>query len=83
MRDIVPFFGDIPVLGVLFGRTSRVIGKSELVILITVQIVGTELKMIDRQANERTQEIQELLEKEPLPARGLAEEIFFPEMGEK
>jgi type IV pilus secretin PilQ/predicted competence protein len=77
-RDIVPFFGDIPVLGVLFGRTSIGIGKSELVVLITTHIVGTELKMIDRQAHEKTQEIHELLEKEPKPARGLAEEIFFP-----
>ncbi len=77
-RDIVPFFGDIPVVGVLFGRTSIGIGKTELVVLITPYIVGTELKMIDRQANEKTQKIHELLEKEPKSGRGLAEEIFFP-----
>jgi type IV pilus secretin PilQ/predicted competence protein len=82
-RDIVPFFGDIPLLGVLFGQTTRGIGKSELVVLITPHIVGTELKMIDRQANEKTQEIQELLEKEPLTGRGLAEELLFPERGQK
>jgi len=78
-RDIVPFFGDIPVVGVLFGRTSIAIGKTELVVLITPHIVGTEQKSIDRQANQKAQEIHELLEKEPKSARGLAEEIFFPE----
>jgi len=78
-RDIVPFFGDIPVVGVLFGRTSIAIGKTELVVLITPHIVGTEQTSIDRQANQKAQEIHELLEKEPKSARGLAEEIFFPE----
>ena len=82
-RDIVPFFGDIPVVGVLFGRTSIGIGKTELVVLITPHIVGTEQKLIDRQANQKAQEIHELLEKEPKPARGLAEEIFFPANSEK
>jgi len=78
-RDIVPFFGDIPVVGVLFGRTTIGIGKTELVVLITPRIVGTEPKMIDRQADQKTQDVQELLDKEPKNPRGLAEEIFFPE----
>ena len=71
------------MVGVLFGQTTRGIGKSELVVLITPHIVGTELKMIDRQANEKTQETQKMLDKEPQKAMGLAEELLFPEWGEK
>jgi type II secretory pathway component GspD/PulD (secretin) len=59
-RDIVPFFGDIPVVGVLFGRTNRGIGKSELVALITPYIVGTELKAVDLQSKEKAIEVEEM-----------------------
>jgi general secretion pathway protein D len=38
----IPFLTDIPVIGSLFGTTSKTKSKTELVILITPRIVGNE-----------------------------------------
>lgn len=42
-EDKTPFFGDIPVLGRLFKRTSTTNEKSELIIFITPKIVNSEI----------------------------------------
>jgi type II secretory pathway component GspD/PulD (secretin) len=82
-RDIIPFLGDIPVVGVLFGRTSRGIGKSELVVLITPYIVGTELKAIDRQSEQKATEVKEMLDQEPPPPMKMLNELLLPEHGDR
>jgi type II secretory pathway component GspD/PulD (secretin) len=82
-RDIVPFLGDIPVLGVLFGRTSRGIGKSELVVLITPYIVGTELKAIDLKSEQKATEVKEMLDQEPPPPKKMLKELLLPERDSK
>jgi type IV pilus secretin PilQ/predicted competence protein len=78
-RDIVPFLGDIPVVGLLFGRTSRGIGKSELVVLITPYIVGTELKAIDLKSEQKATEVKEMLDQEPPPPKKMLKELLLPE----
>ncbi|MBI2822075.1 MAG: hypothetical protein HYX74_07600 [Acidobacteria bacterium] len=40
-RSRVPLLGDLPLLGALFGQTSRNARRSELVILITPHVVAT------------------------------------------
>jgi type II secretory pathway component GspD/PulD (secretin) len=42
IRSQVPILGDIPLLGLAFGRNTWIDRKVELVILITPNIVGTE-----------------------------------------
>ena len=65
-REMIPCLGSIPGLGVLFGRTLRGTGKSELVVLITPTISDAELKRIDQEAMEKTRQIEEDFKKEPL-----------------
>jgi type IV pilus secretin PilQ/predicted competence protein len=67
LREQVPLFGDIPVVGALFGRTVRAVGKSELIILITPQIVDRSYIQLQQPAIEKTNEIEDTLKKEPLP----------------
>jgi type IV pilus assembly protein PilQ len=42
VRSQIPFLGDIPYIGKLFGKNSWIDDRSELVVLITPQIVGYE-----------------------------------------
>jgi type II secretory pathway component GspD/PulD (secretin) len=77
-RESIPCLGSIPGLGVLFGRTARGIGKSELIILITPQILDAELKRTDQEAIEKTKKIEEDFKKEPLPPYKLPFESFSP-----
>ena len=72
-----------PAVGVLFGRTSRGIGKSELVVLITPHIVGTELKAIDRQSEQKAAETKEMLDQEPPPPMKMLNELLLPEYGDR
>lgn len=66
-RGMIPCIGNIPGLGWLFRQTSRSIGKSELIILITPHVVKTELERLNQEAIERTNEVEEELNREPLP----------------
>jgi type IV pilus assembly protein PilQ len=66
-RSIVPCLGSIPGLGLLFGQRSNTIKKSELIILITPQILGMETT--SAQALEKIKKMEETLKKEPLPMR--------------
>jgi type IV pilus assembly protein PilQ len=42
--DKIPFFGDVPVLGNLFKRTSRTTGKNELLIFISPKLLDERLR---------------------------------------
>jgi type II secretory pathway component GspD/PulD (secretin) len=66
-RDMIPCFGGIPGLGVLFGRTFRGIGKTELIVLITPSILDDRVKGHHRINIEKTKKIEEELKKEPAP----------------
>ena len=65
-RNIVPCLGSIPGLGLLFGQMDNVISKSELIILITPQIIN--LETTSTEALEKVRKVEEVLKKEPLPA---------------
>ncbi|CAB1066042.1 hypothetical protein D1BOALGB6SA_10841 [Olavius sp. associated proteobacterium Delta 1] len=81
VREQVPLFGDIPVFGSLFGRTVRSVGKSELIILITPQIVDRNYIQLQQPAIEKTTDLEEILKKEPLPPIEAFREILIPEKG--
>ena len=52
----VPYMSEVPGLGYLFGRTQDGTRKTELVVLITPQIVEAELDRINREKKERVDE---------------------------
>lgn len=56
----VPCLGSIPALGLLFGQRSRGIGKSELVVLITPQIIESQANR-NNDAIEKTQRLEKEL----------------------
>lgn len=66
-RNMIPCLGNLPGLGWFFRSTSRSIGKKELVVLITPLVFKNERQRIDEQAIEKTKEMEEYLEKPPLP----------------
>ena len=68
-RDAVPCFGSIPGLGLLFGQQKEGIKKSELIILITPQII--DLENPNAEGLEKIRQMEDTLKKEPqsLPRR--------------
>jgi type II secretory pathway component GspD/PulD (secretin) len=66
-RNSVPCLGSIPGFGLLFGSTFRGVDKTEIVVLITPQIVDKGLKPLAGQAIEKAKMLEETFEKEPLP----------------
>ena len=66
-KDAVPLLGSIPGLGVLFGRNSRDIDKTEIVVLITPQIVSDVVETLEPQTQEKIDELETSFQKEPLP----------------
>jgi len=71
-REMVPCLGNIPGLGLLFGRTAKGIGKSELVVLITPTVIDLDPEGTGRAAREaidQTKEMEERLQREPLPLK--------------
>lgn len=79
LREQVPLFGDIPVIGALFGRTSHSVGKSELIVLITPHIVDHNYLVFQQRAIQKTNEIKQSLEKEPRPPLEAFRELLIPE----
>jgi type IV pilus secretin PilQ/predicted competence protein len=79
LREQVPLFGDIPVVGALFGRTVRAVGKSELIILITPQIVDHNYVQLQQVDIQKTDALEDILKKEPLPPIEAFREILIPE----
>lgn len=63
-RDQVPILGSIPIIGWLFGKSVDGIGKSELVVLITSQIVNTEVNQMNREAQEKIRKKEETFKKD-------------------
>ena len=55
-RNGVPFLSDIPILGALFGRTTRNAMRSELLIMITPHVIRTPERF-----REMTEEIKDSL----------------------
>lgn len=55
-RRMVPWLGEIPILGYLFGRRDWGTGKSELVVLITPQVVPSEIQRASDKAAGKLQE---------------------------
>lgn len=66
-KDSVPVLGSIPVLGVLFGSNSRDIDKTEIVVLITPQIVTKAFETVKPQMQEKFEKWENGFKKEPLP----------------
>jgi general secretion pathway protein D len=82
----IPFLSDIPVLGVLFGRTTRNTSRTELLIMITPHVIRTperfaelteqlkdSLRNVSKYADQKQQEIkkdQDKSEKDRLDAQG-------------
>ena len=55
-RGGIPFLSDIPILGYLFGTTTKTADRSELIILITPHVIRTPEKF-----QEMTQELKDSL----------------------
>jgi general secretion pathway protein D len=55
-RGGIPFLSDIPLLGALFGRTTRSSARTELLIMITPHVIRTPERF-----REMTEEIQDTL----------------------
>ncbi len=62
-RNMVPCLGSIPGLGLLFGQLREGIGKKELIVLITPQIIDLETRSAE--ALEKTKLLEDTLKKEP------------------
>lgn len=62
-KSMIPCLGSIPTLGVLFGKTYNKINKTELVVLITTQIVDTEEKQENRETRDRIRDMEEKIKK--------------------
>jgi len=67
-RNEVPCLGNLPLLGLLFGQRGRTTDKSELVLLITPQIIDMQNKSLGEvEAIIKTKKAEENFKKEPLP----------------
>jgi len=76
-RDQIPVLGSIPLIGWLFGRTVHNIGKSELVVLITSQIVDAEVKQQSREEQERIRQRKEKFKKDlEHPHKDILDDVF-------
>jgi len=67
IQSAIPCLGSIPGLGLLFGFMSDSIGKSELIVLITPQII--DLENPNAEGLEKIRQMEERLEKEPRPLK--------------
>lgn len=79
LREQVPLLGDIPVVGALFGRTVRGIGKSELIVLITPQLVDHEFYQLQQPVLQKAEDLEKILKKEPRPPIEAFRELLIPE----
>jgi type IV pilus assembly protein PilQ len=79
LREQVPLFGDIPIIGTLFGRTVRSVAKSELIVLITPQIVDHNYILSQQPEIQKTKDIKDTLDQEPRPPVEAFREILIPE----
>jgi type II secretory pathway component GspD/PulD (secretin) len=71
----VPFLGDIPVLGHLFGKESSGTEKTELIVLITPLVVDSEMDRVSRESLGRVVETEkEVFDLTP-DVQGRAEQV--------
>ena len=63
-KEMIPCLGDIPGLGALFGRTSSGFGKFEMIVLITPQILKTDLTEQSRESRERVEKTEEMYQRD-------------------
>lgn len=77
-HDQIPVLGSIPVLGTLFRRKSKNIGKSELVVLITPKILEPESVLVKQEDIDKTERIEESFKKEPLSTGKQLQEFLMP-----
>ena len=61
----IPYLRDIPILGYLFGATSKDIAKVELVFLVTPQVINSraEADAVTKDFSDRVAAIRELIDK--------------------
>ncbi len=78
VNDAVPVLGSIPGLGILFGRNSRGVDKSELIVLITPRIIDGKLNLLDQQTLGKTRKQEKIFIKEPLSDTEKLKEFLFP-----
>ncbi len=64
----IPFLRDIPLLGYLFGGASKNINKTELIFLVTPQVIHTraEADVVTKDFSKRVERIKELISKKEL-----------------
>jgi type II secretory pathway component GspD/PulD (secretin) len=78
-RDEVPCLGNIPGLGLLFGRRARSVDKVELVILITPRVLAPGRERLDeKEAIEKTKRMEKIFKKEPPPPYKQIYEFLLP-----
>lgn len=63
-KEMIPCFGDIPGVGAIFGRTTSGFGKFEMVVLITPQIIETDIMEQSRESRERVEKTEEMYERD-------------------
>lgn len=66
-REGIPFLSRIPVLGYLFGQTTDVVKKTELLILITPRVVGdpAEAQALYQDLRRRSRELDKAVQQAP------------------
>ncbi len=62
-ESLIPWLGKIPYIGWLFGATKPSIGKTELVVLITPQILESEIQKASADARATTEKMREKLQR--------------------
>ena len=64
VRNRVPLIGRVPILGGLFGNTSRSTNRTELIVLITPHVIRDteEADQATAELKERLKEIQEIIQ---------------------
>lgn len=76
-RESVPCLGGIPGLGAAFGRSVKETGKTELVIMITPNIIKQSPGDKDHETISRVRDIERTLGKKNLPAEDLKDFLLF------
>ncbi|MBI5740452.1 MAG: secretin and TonB N-terminal domain-containing protein [Nitrospirae bacterium] len=64
IRERVPGLGSIPVIGALFGRTSNITVRTEIIVLITPHIISAANKDILEKDAQKVDDVENTLQKE-------------------
>jgi general secretion pathway protein D len=69
VRSGIPFLYRIPVMGYLFGNTTDIVQKTELILLITPRVVGTVLDAarVTEQMRNLTPELRDSIRDKQFP----------------